>query len=253
MSGAGSLSGPLAGVVLPDWPVPQHVRAFTTTRAGGVSDGPWAGLNLGLRSGDDVGRVNCNRAWLRTHLPDMPGWVQQVHGVQVAHLPLQAGSEADAVWTAQSDVVCAVLTADCLPVLLADHAGTRVAAAHAGWRGLVDGVLEQTVQAIGLSPASLLAWLGPAIGPAAFEVGPEVRARFLARDPSAALAFQPGQGDRWMADLYLLARQRLAAVGVTAVYGGGLCTYSDAARFYSYRRDRTTGRMASLIWLAGTV
>ena len=239
--------------ICPDWTVAAQVQALSTTRAGGLSQGKHAGLNLGARCGDAPEHVAANRALLRELLPQEPGWLQQVHGSRVLELPAGAGAEADAVWTRQPGVVCAVLTADCLPVLLCERDGACVAAAHAGWRGLAGGVLEATVSAMGQPGEQLCAWLGPAIGAAAFEVGPEVRAAFLAIDSAAAQAFRPGLGDRWYADLYLLARQRLAAVGVTAVSGGDLCTWSDAARFYSYRRDGVTGRMASLVWLAHPV
>lgn len=238
--------------VMPDWPAPVNVRALTTLRSGGVSRGPYAGLNLADHVGDDPGAVAGNRARLRcaADLPDEPRWLVQVHGTAVVDAATaHAGTEADAAYTVTPGVVCAVLTADCLPVLLCDRAGTRVAAVHAGWRGLVDGVVEAAVAAVG--GGDLLAWLGPAIGPAAFEVGGEVRARFLDHDPGAAGAFRGTEGGRWLADLYLLARCRLASAGVTGIHGGGRCTYREAGAFYSYRRDGTTGRMASLVWLTG--
>lgn len=232
-----------------DWPAPPAVRAFTTTRAGGFSSGPWGSFNLGERCGDLPAAVLANRERLREYLPAEPGWLRQVHGARVVALPAGAGAEADAAWTLQPGQPCAVLTADCLPVLFCDRAGTRVAAAHAGWRGLAAGVLEATVAALGVAPGELLAWLGPAIAQDAFEVGPEVRAAFLAHDPGAARAFRPGRDDRWHADLFLLARLRLAGVGLHAVSGGGSCTWSDPARYYSYRRDGQTGRMASVVWI----
>jgi len=237
----------------PDWPAPPGVRAAVTTRHGGVSLTPYASFNLGTHVGDDPAAVAANRARLRAllDLPADPDWLCQVHGACAVALPTAAGTCADAAYTQQPGVVCAVLTADCLPVLFCDRAGRRIAAAHAGWRGLVNGVLEATLTAAQLRPADTLAWLGPAIGPTAFEVGAEVRAAFLAQDPQAATAFvpQPNQPGHWLADLYTLARQRLANYGVSAVYGGGRCTYHEAALFYSYRRERDTGRMASLIWL----
>jgi YfiH family protein len=239
--------------IRPDWPAPPQVHALSTTRQGGVSTGAFAGLNLGEHCGDQADAVARNRARLRAWLPAEPGWVRQVHGIRVLELPAAAGAEADAVWTATPGVVCAVLTADCLPVLFCDRAGTRVAAAHAGWRGLAAGVLEATVAALAVPADQLHVWLGPAIGQAAFEVGPEVRAAFIARDPRAIEAFRPGRADRWHADLDRLARQRLGAIGIRSIHGGGRCTWSDAAAFYSFRRDGRTGRMANLVWIAPPV
>jgi YfiH family protein len=239
-------------MIAPDWPAATRVKALTTTRHGGVSQGPYASLNLADHVGDAADDVRQNRLAIRRqlNLPKPPVWLHQVHGdkvVDAAHCG-QCPS-ADASFAAQARVVCAVLTADCLPVLFCDRAGTRVAAAHAGWRGLAAGVLESTVRALDIEPERLLAWMGPAIGPAAFEVGGEVRRSFVDRQAEAARAFLPRANGRWLADLYALARIRLLAVGVSAVYGGGLCTFSDRERFYSYRRDGVTGRMASLIWL----
>jgi len=240
--------------LVPDWPAPPAVRVVTTTRQGGVSHGPWASMNPADHVGDDAAAVTANRARLSRQLalPAQPVWLHQVHGTGVADA-VQAGVRptADAAWAAQPGVVCAVLTADCLPVVFADRAGRCVAVAHAGWRGLAAGVLEAVVRSLPVPPPDLLAWLGPAIGPAAFEVGGEVRDAFTAVDPRAADAFAPGADTRWFADLYRLARQRLAACRVSAVYGGEWCTFRDAARFYSYRRDGITGRMATLAWLAG--
>lgn len=243
-------------LIEPDWPAPSLVRACVTTRAGGVSQAPYDGLNLGDHVGDAVEAVMENRARLRERLPAEPLWLSQVHGVAVADAD-RAGAEppappvADAAVARQPGHVCAVLTADCLPVLFCDEAGTVVAAAHAGWRGLLGGVLEATVARMAVSPNAVLAWMGPAIGPQAFEVGDEVRAAFLADNPSASVAFVPGrQGGKWMADLFMLARLRLERAGVTRVHGGGVCTHGDAERFYSYRRDGRTGRFASLIWIA---
>lgn len=238
--------------LLPEWPAPPRVRACSTTRLGGVSEGPYASLNLATHVGDDAARVLENRRRLHAalQLPSEPLWLRQVHGVAAVDAGCgKAECEADASYTGQSGVVCAVLTADCLPLLLCDVDGGVVAAAHAGWRGLLDGVIENTVRAMHRPGSRILAWLGPAIGPAAFEVGDEVRAAFVARDPRAAAAFRPTPAGRWLADIHQLARGRLSEVGVEAVYGGHWCTVSDPARFYSYRRDRVTGRMASLIWL----
>lgn len=235
----------------PDWPAPRTVRALSTTRRGGVSLGAYADLNLADHVGDDALAVARNRArlarWLS--LPAAPRWLRQVHGRRVAVLgPAGSPEEADAAVTQEPGVVCAVLTADCLPLLLCDRQGRRVAAVHAGWRGLVDGVIEATVAEMACAPCDLLAWLGPAIGAQAFEVGPEVRERFVTADSGATAAFRPGRRDRWLADIDRLARQRLSRLGVVEVAGGGFCTYSDAQRFFSYRRDGSCGRMATLIW-----
>jgi YfiH family protein len=236
--------------IRPQWPAPSAVRACTTTRIGGVSRGPWAGLNLGGHVDDDPRAVAENRARLSDQLglPGKPQWLSQVHGAQVC-LPGRPLDCADACFDDRPGRVCAVLTADCLPVLFCNAAGTRVAAAHAGWRGLLAGVLEQTAAAFEDPPQRLMAWLGPAIGPQAFEVGDEVRAEFAAESTASARHFRPHGAGHWLADLYGLARDRLASVGIDQVSGGGLCTLSDPARFFSYRRDGVTGRMASLIWL----
>lgn len=238
--------------LLPAWPAPPGVRACMTTRAGGVSEGIYASLNLAGHVGDRPGHVAENRRRLRARLglPAEPAWLRQVHGYRVVDAAAAGlDEEADASMAREPGRVCAVLTADCLPVLFCDRAGSRVAAAHAGWRGLAAGVLEETLAALAVAPADVLVWLGAAIGPGHFEVGDEVRLAFTARHPRAAAAFRPGRPGKWFADLYALARLRLAAAGVTQVYGGGLCTHADAARFYSYRRDGETGRMAALIWI----
>ncbi len=240
--------------IRPLWPAPPQVRALATTRAGGESSGAYASLNLAEHVGDDPERVEANRRRLREllGLPGEPLWLAQVHGcaVVVGEEAL-SGCEADASVAFGPGWVCAVLTADCLPLLLCNRQGTRVAAVHAGWRGLAAGVVEAALERIGGAGEDLLCWLGPAIGPGAYEVGAEVRECFLDQDPQAAEAFHPqGDGRRWYADLYRLARRRLARQGVEAVYGGDCCTYSEPERFFSFRRDGTTGRMASLIWLA---
>lgn len=236
----------------PDWPAPARVRAAVTTRAGGISSGPYDSLNLGVHVGDDFNHVLQNRARLRRvlQLSSEPVWLKQVHGTVVARLPATPDVlEADACCASDAGEVCAILTADCLPVLFCDDAGTVVAAAHAGWRGLLAGVLENTVRAMNCPADRVMAWLGPAIGPQAFEVGSEVREAFITRDPMAAQAFVQGRPGKYFADIFLLARQRLQHCGVGRVYGGECCTVSDPLRFYSYRRDGVTGRMASLIWL----
>lgn len=238
--------------ILPDWPAPPGVRALSTLRQGGVSQGPYASLNLGDHVGDDPAAVAANRHILAQRVPT-PTWLCQVHGTRVVAVgEASSGCEADAVFSRAPGQSCVVMTADCLPLLFCDRQGSVVAAAHAGWRGLCDGVIEATVAAMAAAPEDLLVWLGPAIGPMAFEVGDEVRQAFCARDPQAADAFVPRAGvpGKWLADIYLLARQRLACLGVTAVYGGQWCTVGDAERFFSYRREGVTGRMGSFIWLA---
>jgi YfiH family protein len=244
----------------PDWPTPATVRALSTLCTGGASGPPYASLNLGGHVGDDATAVEGNRRALRdaASLPAEPVWLEQVHGTCVRDLDSQVLAHltgpADAAVTRQPGRVCAILTADCLPVLLAGDAGDRVGAAHAGWRGLAAGVIEATVSALGGPPGELLAWLGPAIGPRHFEVGAEVREEFLRRagaGDSAAddAAFVPNARGRYTADLYALARRRLRRLGVERIYGGGECTYTDHARYYSHRRDGRTGRQATLIWL----
>lgn len=239
-------------MILPDWPAPPNIHSIMTTREGGVSAAPWAGLNLGDHVGDDPAHVAANRAQLRQHLPSEPAWLKQVHSARVVEIGREAQPEADASFTRQAGQVSAVLTADCLPVLFCDRAGSVVAAAHAGWRGLADGVLEATVAAMQVAPQDILAWMGAAIGPRAFEVGEDVRQAFVAQHAEAVGAFVPhptsGEG-KWLADIYQLARIRLGHAGVHATYGGGRCTFTESDTFYSYRRDGVTGRMASLIWL----
>lgn len=243
--------------IVPDWPAPDNVRALFTTRNGGVSSGThgmYTSLNLGAHVNDKPENVTQNRALLRRHLPQEPKWLSQVHGtlpVQIEHAAAEI-PEADAAFSRRQQTVCAVMVADCLPVLLCDQAGTGVGIAHAGWRGLAGGVIENTVEAMQMDPCRLMAWLGPAIGPGHFEVGAEVYEAFVQHDDRAQQAFQPKHSNgqaKWLADIFLLARQRLSNCGVTKIYGGGVCTYSDPARFYSYRRDGETGRMAALIWL----
>ena len=235
--------------MVPDWPAPARVHGLMTVRRGGVSQAPWASFNLGDHVGDDPAHVAANRAQLRQQLPAEPAWLRQVHSARVVEAGRDPNPEADASFSRETGQVCAVLTADCLPVLFCDRAGSVVAAAHAGWRGLADGVLEATVAAMQVPLGEVLAWMGAAIGPQAFEVGDEVRAAFVAQQPEAAAAFVPHAPGKWLADIYALARIRLGHAGVAAVYGGGRCTFSEADAFYSYRRDGVTGRMASLIWL----
>ncbi len=235
--------------IVPDWPAPANVKAMITTRNGGVSRGPFASFNLGLRVGDDPEAVATNRARLCGMLPQEPKWLKQVHGATVAEADgNESPPQADASIARQPGTVCAIMIADCLPVLFTDRAGTLVAAAHGGWRGLLRGIIENTVREIGTAPDGLLAYLGPGIGPQAFEVGIDVRTAFLEQDARAESAFAPYRPGKWLADIYVLAHQALARAGVTRIYGGGFCTVSDSCRFFSYRRDRTTGRMAALIW-----
>ena len=270
-----------------DWPAPDKVRAFTTLRSGpGVSVAPFDRFNLGARCGDEPDAVARNRQTLieQAGLPAAPNWLRQVHGTQVVRFgaftpsparsgglgraavgsrdpedspsqppPTLAGGgaeepEADAAVTSDENTVLAILTADCLPVLFAAADGSEVAAAHAGWRGLAAGVLERTVAEMQTSPDRLIAWLGPAAGPQAYEIGAEVFEAFVSRDPRAGSAFAATRPGHWHVDLYALARLRLADAGVSRVSGGGLCTISDPARFYSHRRDQRSGRMATLVF-----
>jgi|AZIH01.1.fsa_nt_gi YfiH family protein len=245
-------------LIEPIWPVLPGVRALCTTRIGGVSQPPWDSLNLGDHVGDKLGDVVENRSRLVRRAGLGTGrlaWLNQVHGTRIVEAELgnlNRLPDADASFTREPGIACVILTADCLPVVLADRMGRVVGAAHAGWRSLCGGVLENLVEAMAVPPDGLLAWMGPAIGPGQFEVGPEVRAAFLAVDPRASSAFSEAgaRPDHFMADIYQLARQRLQGAGVNAVYGGGFCTVTDAARFYSYRRDGQTGRMATLVWLS---
>lgn len=233
----------------PDWPAPASVRACVTTREGGVSEAPFDSLNLGDHVDDRPEAVAENRRRLTDHFSIKPAWLQQVHGIAVALADPGLVATADASWTATPGIACAAMTADCLPALFCNRAGTRVAAAHAGWRGLAAGVLEATLDTLDVPAEDVLVWLGPAIGPKAFEVGPEVREIFINQLPEAAEAFLPSDNaGKFMADIYMLARLRLAERGVTAVYGGGFCTVTDP-RFFSYRRASRTGRFASLVWL----
>jgi YfiH family protein len=241
--------------IIPGWPAPASVAALSTTRLGGVSKGPWQSLNLGLNSGDSTADVLHNRALLTEVLPAAPHWLQQVHGNRVVQHPggrtdsaTASASQADAQWSNESGAVCAVLAADCLPVLFCNRSGNQVAAAHAGWRGMAAGVLENTVASLHGPASELMAWMGPAIGPAVYQVGAEVVAAFAEQQAEGANAFQP-DGDRWLFDLYAMARHRLLRAGVGHISGGDFCTYSDAQRFFSYRRDGQTGRMANLVWL----
>jgi len=238
--------------IAPDWPAPGSVRAVITTRKGGHSASPFHSLNLAEHVDDDPTTVARNRAVLieRLGLSSEPRWLQQVHGCDVAEVGDEScGSSADAATTAVPGRVCVVMTADCLPLLLCNRAGTRVAAVHAGWRGLVDGVIEAALARFSEPGDELLAWMGPAIGPERFEVGDEVRARFIAVNPADEAAFVAHGTGKWLADIYALARTRLDGANCGYIGGGDYCTVSDSERFFSYRRDGVTGRMASLIWI----
>ena len=234
--------------ITPDWPAPANVKAIQTTRVGGFSIAPYDSLNLGSHVQDDALAVAKNRQLLSNYLPSVPVWLNQVHGVDVINAAKSTSIQnADASFSKNKNVVCVTMTADCLPVLLCNKQGTMVAAIHAGWRSLCDGVIEATIKAMGIEPDDLMAWLGPAIGPDAFEVGGEVREAFIARDTQAEQAFI-AFGDKWLGDLYLIAKQRLNKQGIVSIYGGSECTYSNPSQYFSFRRDGITGRMATLIW-----
>ncbi len=236
--------------IYPDWPAPPRVKSLVTTRGNGVSRGAYSGLNLADHVGDDPIDVAQNRTLLREMLPGDPVWLRQVHGATVAYADhLREPVEADAAVARRNHTVCAVLTADCLPVLFCALDGSVVAIAHAGWRGLLAGVLEQTLDVMGVAPEEVMTWFGPAIGPDDYQVGNEVRQAFVADFAQSAAGFRGCGSGKWLADLYALARQRLQRAGVKRLYGGALSTHADAERFYSFRRDGVTGRMASLIWL----
>ncbi|MDE2091368.1 MAG: peptidoglycan editing factor PgeF [Gammaproteobacteria bacterium] len=240
--------------IVPDWPAPARVRAVSTTRTGGVSTGAYAALNLGAHVGDAVESVaeNRRRLYVELDLHEQPRWLKQTHSAKVAHLnghAPQRSPTADAAVTQSSGEVCVVMTADCLPVVFCDRNANTVAAAHAGWRGMAAGVLEATLAAMQTPAENILAWLGPAIGQLAYEVGDEVRAALTRGQPLAELAFEPSETGKWLCDLYLLASQRLQRAGIKHVYGGGFCTCTELERFFSYRRDGECGRMATMIWL----
>lgn len=238
--------------LVPDWPAPSNVRAFVTTRAGGVSVGEYASMNLGTGSGDEPGRVERNRQVVADLLPTAPRYMVQVHGNQVADLDIFREADtpsADAAVSSTPGRVATVLTADCMPLFVADMRGGRVGIAHAGWRGMASGVIENVVRSLGAPAADVAAWMGPAIGPTAFQVGPEVKEAFERFDPAAGTAFVPDAPGKFMCDLYALARQRLTRAGVREIHGGGFCTYRESARFFSYRRVQKSGRMGAFIWM----
>lgn len=243
----------MSSVIKPDWPAPAHVKAYTTLRHGGVSVAPYDSFNLAQHVGDDPAHVEQNRAILKKmlNLPNEPIWLEQVHStIALPATPENQGKTADAAFTNQANRICVVMTADCLPVFLCDRAGTHVAVIHAGWRGLANGVIENTLTMLNVPRENLMAYLGPAIGANAYEVGDEVRQFFLDAHSEAIHAFTPSPNQRWLADMYALARLRLRLEGVMDIYGGEYCTYSDKEQFFSYRRDGSkTGRMASLIYI----
>ena len=237
----------------PNWNVPKNIHAFTTTRTGGVSLAPYFSFNLGDHVGDNKSAVKTNRTLLveKFGLPQTPIFLTQTHSTRVIQLPYSGQNlEADAVYTNVPHQVCAVMTADCLPVLFTTTSGNEVAAAHAGWRGLCDGVLEETVKCFQAKPEGIVAWFGPAIGPTAFQVGIDVVKQFIAIDEKAKLAFQPDaiEEGKYLGNLYQIATQRLNNLGITQIYGGNHCTFNEKELFFSYRRDNQTGRMASIIW-----
>jgi YfiH family protein len=238
--------------IVPDWPAPATVRSLLTTRQGGVSQGGYSSFNLGNHVGDDPVAVSTNRARVG-NLVGKPVWLDQVHGIRAIDVArfvsVDQPPQADAAFSREPGAACVVMTADCLPVLFCNESGSVVAAAHAGWRGLLAGVLEETIRAMAVPGNAVMAYLGPAIGPQAFEVGDEVRSAYLAENSAAAAAFKPTAPGKWLADIYLLARQRLVGQGVQRIFGGSFCTASDPERFFSYRRDGQTGRMAAMIWL----
>jgi len=248
------MNGVSAGsFIVPDWPVPARVKSISTTRLHGFSTDVYASNNLGLHVGDDAAIVQANRQKLRSdaELPSAPLWMNQIHSNKVVYASdIKNVVDADASFTDNAGQICVVMTADCLPVLFVNESATKVAAAHAGWRGLLDGILENTVEKLAQNGERIFAWLGPAIGPTAFEVGDDVFSAFVERDVCSESAFQRrDDSDKWLANIYQLASMRLKATGVVDIYGGEYCTYSDQQRFYSYRRDGACGRMASLIWL----
>ncbi|BBL87904.1 laccase domain protein [Vibrio rotiferianus] len=237
--------------ILPNWPAPKNVKAFASTRVGGFSSAPYQGLNLGAHVGDDPSIVEKNRAWLaqQANMPSAPIWLNQTHSTVVAQVsaPTTQVLDADGVFTSASNVVCSAMTADCLPVLLTNTQGSQVAAVHAGWRGLANGIVENALE---LFSGEVMAWLGPAIGPQAFEVGEDVLQAFVDFDSQAHQAFTPRDVEgKWLADMSKLATQRLNKLGITQVFDSGLCTFQDKEDFYSYRRDAVTGRQATFIWI----
>lgn len=238
-------------LIIPDWPAPSWIKAATTTRQGGFSNPPFNSLNLGLFVGDNADSVAQNHQLIKSSLglTKEPLWLKQVHGTRVIAANASSDLVADAIYSHEPQVVCAVQTADCLPLLVCNRTRYCVAAIHAGWKGLAAGIIENSIQALDCPTADLLVWLGPAIGPQAFVVGEEVTNAFIEKDPKAQKAFKRVDHKHWLANLYLLAKQRLHSLGINAIYGGKYCTYTNKEQFFSFRRDKVTGRMASLIWV----
>jgi purine-nucleoside/S-methyl-5'-thioadenosine phosphorylase / adenosine deaminase len=239
-------------LIIPNWPAPNNIKAVSTTRHSGFSLAPYAQLNLGSHVGDDPQLVDQNREYITqsANLPEEPRWLEQIHGTTIINSQhWQQDIKADAIFSLQVSHVCAVMTADCLPILLCNQQGNIVAAIHAGWRGLAAGIIEKIIQTFSCDPSEIMVWLGPAIGPTQFEVGPEVYDLFVANDPTSSEAFKIKDPQHYLADIYLLARQRLQKNNVHKVFGGDFCTVSEKERFFSYRRDGITGRMASMIWI----
>ena len=235
-----------------DWPAPDFIKAGTTLRQGGVSSGAYSSLNLATHVGDELAAVEKNRAILTQSLniPNVPQWLEQIHSIEAILLPNEkAILKADAAYTLEKNIICAVMTADCLPLLITNKQGSCVAAVHAGWRGLCDGIIEATIKKLAVEPESLLVWLGPAIGADVYEVGEEVYAAFTKAEVEAKQAFTSVSEGHWLCDIYQLAKLRLNKMGVKHIYGGGRCTLSEEEHFFSYRRDDVTGRMASIIWI----
>ena len=240
-------------LIIPDWPAPKNIKALSTTRHGGFSLSPYDQLNLGTHVGDDKLVVRKNRQHLTqlANLPESPRWLEQVHGTHIINSrDWQADIKADAVFSQHANHVCPVMTADCLPLLLCNQQGDTVAAIHVGWRGLAAGIIEKTLDLFSCNHADILAWLGPAIGPTQFEVGQEVYDECVSSGLDATNAFIKTDEQHYHADIYSLARQRLQGNNVDKIFGGDLCTVSDEERFFSYRRDGITGRMASMIWIS---
>jgi len=242
----------MSNFFIPNWPAPSHIKSLQTLRAGGKSEGKYKSFNLATHVNDDIDLVNSNRELLDQFLPSSPHWLNQTHSVDVIELP-SATFNADASYTRDKNTVCVVQTADCLPLLVTNKKGTIVAAIHAGWRGLLNGVIENTIHKMNMSPNELLVWLGPAISQKLFEVGADVKNNFCEKDQHAEKAFRAIPDQKWLADIYHLAKMRLKASGVTEIYGGSVtddyCTFANKLDYFSYRRDGETGRMASLIWI----
>lgn len=237
--------------IIPNWSAPKNIHAYTTTRLGGISQPPYNSFNLSTNVGDDLNTVLANRRKLRQdlNLPNEPCWLNQAHTKNVVVADNHASyPNADASYTTTPNIVCVELTADCLPILLCSKKGDLVAVIHAGWKGIVNGVIEATIHALPINPAELIAWLGPAIGPNSFAVGEDVREQFINFDAKAQNAFRPIANHKWLFDIYFLGKQRLNNCGIFTIYGGEFCTYSAPEKFFSFRRSAKTGRMASLIW-----